>query len=543
MSCLPEATYAVYVDGELPAGDLRAVEAHLVGCRDCRTLVLALRSEATLIGDLLHDRVRHPQRLSRPPAPARGIALGVVPSLLVFGTAAAALGWILESALPASIDWLGPFSLRGAYDMAFDLIFLVRDEAPAAFELALAIAAMASVSAILTFALTALLRRWSGPGLLTLACLLMLSAPTPSQAHFGLHEHEDLTIAAGETHDGTLIASAQHVNVDGKVTGDLIVLTERLVVRGEVEGNVIALARHFELRGVVKGAVHVASIRTEISGEVGENLYACSEHLTLAESGEVKRDVVAAFDDAAFDGSIGRDLIVFGERLELRGKIDRHVDARVDALALRGEARVGGDIDARLPPGTEVQIAPGVQVKGETRTVFEERFDRPRLARFLEAHFYLHIALHLGAAFLVGMLLHTFLPGVYGGGIATAGAFFRSMGVGFLAVVATPIAVALACVTLVGIPVALIGLGVYLAALYASGIVVAALLGSALVHPTHAGWTGFGLALLAGLVILIFAFHLPFIGGVLRAMAMLTGVGLLVDRGREAWAATRPAAA
>ncbi len=141
------------------------------------------------------------------------------------------------------------------------------------------------------------------------------------------------------------------------------------------------------------------------------------------------------------------------------------------------------------------------------------------------------------------MLLHTFLPGVYGGGIATAGAFFRSMGVGFLAVVATPIAVALACVTLVGIPVALIGLGVYLAALYASGIVVAVLLGSALVHPNHEGWTGFGLALLVGLVILIFAFHLPFIGGVLRAMAILTGVGLLVDRGREAWASARPAPA
>ena len=56
-----------------------------------------------------------------------------------------------------------------------------------------------------------------------------------------------------------MIASARHVNVDGKVTGDLIVLTERLIVRGEVEGNVIALARRFELRGVVKGAVHVAS--------------------------------------------------------------------------------------------------------------------------------------------------------------------------------------------------------------------------------------------------------------------------------------------
>ncbi len=104
MSCLPETTYAVYIDGELPADDVRTVEAHLMGCRECRALVVALRGEGTLIGDLLHDRVRHLSRPARPPAPARGIALGVAPSLLVWGAAAVALGWLLESALPASVD-------------------------------------------------------------------------------------------------------------------------------------------------------------------------------------------------------------------------------------------------------------------------------------------------------------------------------------------------------------------------------------------------------------------------------------------------------
>ena len=41
----------------------------------------------------------------------------------------------------------------------------------------------------------------------------------------------------------------------------------------------------------------------------------------------------------------------------------------------------------------------------------------------------------------------------------------------------------------------------------------------------------------------IFAFHQPIVGGLLRAMAMLTGVGLLVDRGREAWTRARTATA
>ena len=57
MSCFPEYRYAIYVDGELEGAALREVQAHLIGCRRCRALVVALEEEATLLGDLLHDRV------------------------------------------------------------------------------------------------------------------------------------------------------------------------------------------------------------------------------------------------------------------------------------------------------------------------------------------------------------------------------------------------------------------------------------------------------------------------------------------------------
>ena len=87
------------------------------------------------------------------------------------------------------------------------------------------------------------------------------------------------------------------------------------------------------------------------------------------------------------------------------------------------------------------------------------------------------------------------------------------------------------------------GLGLYVSALYVGGIVVAALIGAAVAHPQGEGWTSFGLALLVGLVILVLAMHTPLLGGVVRAVAILTGVGLLADRARIAWSALRRAAA
>jgi hypothetical protein len=88
----------------------------------------------------------------------------------------------------------------------------------------------------------------------------------------------------------------------------------------------------------------------------------------------------------------------------------------------------------------------------------------------------------------------------------------------------------------VGIPLALLGLELYLTLLCLSGIVIAALIGSALVHPRGDGWSAFGLTLLTGLVILVFASHLPFLGGLVRVIAVITGMGLLVERARAAWA-------
>jgi anti-sigma factor RsiW/cytoskeletal protein CcmA (bactofilin family) len=544
MSCFPELTYAIYVDGELPAEEAHPVEAHLVGCRRCRELVVALREEAEFVTDVLQERVREARPAASRAAPARGLALGLGPALAAAAAVALALGWILETVRTEWLDQLTPLSIRGVVDMSFDVIFLLRDEAPAAFEVALAVAAMASTSALLCFALTALLRRSSGPGVITLAALVAIVAPAaPSQAHFGLHRHPDYTLAAGETHDGTLIASGGNIDIDGVVIGDVFAFSKRLNVRGEVRGNIVAIARNIELTGAVQGSAHLAGGRTDVSGEVRDNLYAAGEYVSLSGSARVGRDAAVVGEDGVFEGSVARDLFVGGENIELRGSVGRNLGAWAERLALLDGARVGGDIDAVLPADTEVEIAPGARVAGETHTRVRIRHHDRGYARFLEPRFYVWMVLQIAAGFAVGMLLHAFVPGVFGGRLETVGAFFRSLGVGFVAVVAAPIALLLVALTVVGIPLALLGAEIYVTSLFLSGILVAALIGSALVHPRGEGWTAFGLTLLAGLTLLIVASHVPFLGGLVRVIALLAGMGLLVERLQAAWASIHRAPA
>jgi cytoskeletal protein CcmA (bactofilin family) len=544
VSCFSELTYAIYADRELPPEEARPVEAHLVQCRPCRERVMELRAEASLLTDLLQERVRAPMRSAARSEAARGVALGLGPTLLAAAGAALALGWILETLGPMARQWIGPFTLRGVYGMAFDLFFLLRDEVPALLEVGLAIAAMASASALLTFALSAMLRRWSGPGLLTLAALLALGLPAgPSHAHFGWHEHEDYRLPAGETHDGTLVVSAQNADVDGIVAGDLITLSHHVTIRGEVRGNVIAVARSFELVGVVTGSVHVGAGRTHVSGEVRGNLYAFTEAFTLGSTGRVLRDAAILGDSAVLEGRVERDLYLGGERAELRGRIGRNVEAWAHRVALLDGARVGGDVRALLPRGEEVAVASGAQIDGQVETRERQPIHGRGLDRFLQPSLYLWLILHIGAGFLVGMVLHALLPGVYDGRLATAGEFFRTLGLGFLVFVAAPVTLALTALTLVGVPLAVMGLCLYLSSLYAGLIVVAALLGTAVVHADSEGWRGFGLALLAGLAILAVATHVPFLGPLVQIVAVLVGLGLLAQRAHLAFRALHGAPA
>ena len=192
---------------------------------------------------------------------------------------------------------------------------------------------------------------------------------------------------------------------------------------------------------------------------------------------------------------------------------------------------------------SDLEIAETALVGGETSIAPLDSVRHGRLARYTHAAFYFWLLIRLCAAFVVGLVLYALLPGIFSGRLSSGNEFFRSLGVGFVVLLVAPIALAIAGLTLVGLPIALIGAAVYLTALYLSGIVVAALIGVSLVRPKSEGLRDFGVALLVGVLILTVAMHIPLVGFILRIVVALVGLGLLTDRARSAWRASRLQAA
>ncbi len=539
-ACPDEITLHLYTEGELEPGERRPLETHLVGCRECRGRVLALREEARLLRRALREE--DPAPAARPVAEVSdpgGLAIGVPAALALSVLSLAVGGALLETRLPSTVGWLVPLVLSGAYDMVFDLVFLLRDRAPGLFDLALAVAATASVSTLASLGVAALVRRWSPPSGLVLLALGLWLLPVAAGAFDSRFDSERVQVAPDEVVPQSLVATGDLIEVDGRVEGDLVVFAERLVVRGTVQGNVFAIARQVEIRGRVEGGVHAAGREIGIEGRVAGSVYSLAQSLSLAAGAFVGRDAAHAGEHARVDGAVGRDFSFAGDWVEVGGPVGRNVQMIGDRMRLLAGARVGGGVEAVLPEGEAVERDAGSEVAGEIRVASHEEFDDSIWDRYREPHWYLWLAVRTAAAFVAGLALRLLLPGLFSVRMEGGREFFRALGTGLVTLLAGPLVLAIVAITLVGAPLALLGLFAYLAALYVAGIVVAAWVGRRLAPPEDERLRSFAVSLLAGLLVLLGALLIPFVGEAVRVVSILVGLGLLVERVRQGFATAR----
>ena len=134
------------------------------------------------------------------------------------------------------------------------------------------------------------------------------------------------------------------------------------------------------------------------------------------------------------------------------------------------------------------------------------------------------------AAFSFGLLIYLLDPRLFATDPPDARGFARSLGIGFVVLLAGPVALVLACLTVGGIPVAVPGLFVLISAVYTAYVLVAGLVGQAVLTPSGPGLGAFTPSLLVGVLIVSAVAALPFVGPAVRILAVLFGLGCLSER-------------
>ncbi|MFO8116135.1 MAG: polymer-forming cytoskeletal protein [Halorubrum sp.] len=296
-----------------------------------------------------------------------------------------------------------------------------------------------------------------------------------------------------------------------------------VVEEGQTVSSVDALAGSIVVRGTVTG---------DVSGAAGT--------IFVAESGRVDGSISGAAGDVRVDGVVGGDVSAGSGNVQVTETATIGGDVRVGAEYVRIDGRIDGDV--RVGAETIV-LGPNADIGGEFRYeaarftqdpaatvaggVVEDSTLRGNVGTFAFPN-WLTWVYSLLANLVLGAVLLTLFPAFsarVAGRVSDEPA--KTGGVGLLTLVGGPVLLALIAITVIGIPLALLGavafgLAVWVGIVYGQYAVGAWVL-------RLAGRDDRWLALAAGLVGFAILGAVPVLGGFLVFGALLLGLGALAS--------------
>jgi anti-sigma factor RsiW len=527
MKCPSEYTCSVFADGELPEAAARQVALHLEVCESCDRLVAALRGESRLLVQSLQEigfeEVGEVPGLSpaAPPVPVVRFVFWIIGAALLFRLSTAIL---LGLNIPAELEWLDPreWSLNGL-SVALNAATYAIQDAPFAVAGIVNGAVLVALAAGALLGMKRVLKRSAAIGTIC-AVMLLIFVSSPSSYAVDLRKGAQASIPASETVDDSMFLRAdgayQNIDVAGTIKGDLLAIGDVLTIRGNVEGNVVALARRVEVSGTVGGSILGAGSAIVVSGQVGRNFLGFSGNINVNKDAKVGGNAVLFSGDTILEGPIQRDVLSLSGILDVRDGIGRNLFFRGGQLHLAAPARVGGNLRAHVDKEEQIRIDSGAVIGGTKTIELSSRNARP--SRYFTVRYYVWQAVRLLAAFVTGLILFWLFPWLAPVTVASGKDWLKAGGLGFVALVTIPIAVIIIGITIIGLPIALMSLMLWMAGIYLSTIIVAEFIGRSMMQNTGA------VALLAGLLIIIVAVNLPWIGGLINFLLCLLGLGAIV---------------
>jgi len=297
---------------------------------------------------------------------------------------------------------------------------------------------------------------------------------------------------------------------EGETVGDLRAAGGTVVVRGTVDGN---------LRG------YAGTVVVEESGTVTGDLQASAG--SVAVRGTVEGDVEGASGSVTVGPGavVGGDVTVAAGSLVVAGTVEGNVKAAVQRLELAETASVAGAVE--YSSDAEFESADGASVGGQVSAVDNLSVDAG-VADFLAGPAGVLVDLYLVLATLViGAVLFVAFPETTAAVAADVREHpLRSGGTGLAGLVGIPVVVGLLAVTVVGLPLALLGLMATGLLVFLSVPLAEYAVGAWALSYTHieSRWA----ALAAGVVGVGLLSLLPVVGRVIDVAVFLLGFGALL---------------
>ena len=469
MDHLDEMTCLLYAERQLDRVRAQAVSAHTQDCAACRTLLRALDRESRLLTRaMLEEDEPLPSRLAEFQERARksfGWIWGVIFGLAATGVYALYTTFVepwqtrLQEAGFGGTSLLSLLVFQGAFWKGWQSVITL-----------LEVLAMLTVAGFGVAVFRKRLRRGSALALVLAGLCAALALPAPAGAT-EFHKGDTYELAKDETVKSDIFITGARARIDGTVEGDLFFFGQSIDISGHIKGDAIVFAQSVRINGQIDGNVRSFTNNLTITGTVGKNVLTFNEVVNLDSAGKVGGSLTAFSQSVGIDGKLGRDLLLMDGETTISGTVDGEVRVKGHNMSIGSSAQVAGPI--RFEGDNPVSVSSGAKLA--TPVVYTKREHR---SQYREGHYYIWRVIWTAAFVLLGLVLFLLLPKFAGETVSAGERVGAPLGLGVLVFFGVPIAAVIACVTVVGIPVGLLTLGIWILAINCAEIVVGTVVGS-----------------------------------------------------------------
>jgi hypothetical protein len=356
--------------------------------------------------------------------------------------------------------------------------------------------------------------------LLLFILLCMLVSTTAWAATFDIPRY----LSPDQTISDDVYMVGETVIVKGKVIGDLMALGKTISCSGAIAADLLAIGLHIEAAGNINDDIRALGLQTHLRGLVGDDAALAGFKVIIEPDSRIGHTAVVAAGQSVVNGSVLGDLIITSYDCTLGGDVKGNVTASVAKLQLSPTTRIKGNLI--YTSQNPVIIPPGAVIEGQVihrkppaaPNYITSTDSEPRWSNLIGMVVW-DVSLVFAGVFLLFLVPQT----IQVSSQTMAAKPWLTCMYGFLWLVGAPVTASLGIITVIGLPIAIAVVFLYLSSLYLSALPVALWVGQKIFRTADKPY----LSLILGLLVISVLRSLPYVGFVFGLIFLTVGLGSL----------------
>ncbi|GEM_PF-2228542 len=325
-------------------------------------------------------------------------------------------------------------------------------------------------------------------------------------------------------HEGNYIRAGRTIQVEGKVTHDVILIGRDIILSGPIEGDVIIAAQSVVINSTIGGSVRVAAEQVTLNAPVGKNVTIAASRVLLGPAMKAGWDAVIIAQTVSLAGTIEGSAWVRAQDVELAGAIAKGAD--IDAggtLLVRPTAKVMGTLVYHAPQETSIPTGATVD-KAEYQPVKKaSENSSPKGSSVFWPLVFL-----FGAWVVGGVFVSLAEPWLNAAAMRVRTKPFASLGWGLVGLIVTPVLAVILTITLIGIPLSILTMVAYFSTIYLAKIIAGYIIAFIAKEQTDTKVSSM-LVMIVGVAVYVALMHIPIVGVFIGLLGVLLTFGVITQ--------------